>query len=134
MKKYRLRRAPRRESERFLSRRAFIQASAASSLLGSAGICTGGCGTAGISSGGQWPVIDYGRSFISGTVSSNRVRFLVESRTRILDERTGKTHDYYQCASCKSENTFAREDLFMEDNYSRIISLPAKNRIFAVEG
>ena len=120
MKKYRLRRAPRQESEPFLSRRAFIQAGATSSLLGSAGIWTGGCGTAGNSSGGQWPVIDYGQSFISGTVSSNRVRFLVESRTRILDERTGKTHDYYQCASCKSENTFARKDLFMEDNYDFI--------------
>jgi hypothetical protein len=97
-----------------------MQVGAASSLLGSAGFWTGGCGTAGKSSGGQWPVIDYGQSFISGTASSNRVRFQVESRTRILDERTGKTHDYYQCASCKSENTFAREDLFMEDNYDFI--------------
>ena len=80
----------------------------------------GGCGTAGKSSGGQWPVIDYGQSFISGTASSNRVRFWVESRTRILDERTGKPRDYYQCASCKSENTFAREGLFREDNYDFI--------------
>ena len=120
MKKSRIRRAAQRESEPFLSRRAFIQAGAGSSLLGAAGAWMGGCGSAGKSSGGQWPVIDYGQSFISGTVSSNRVRFLVESRTRILDERSGKTQDYYQCASCKSENTFARKDLFMEDNYDFI--------------
>ena len=120
MKKGRLRRAPRRESEPFLSRRAFIQAGAGSSLLGTAGAWMGGCDTGGKSSDGQWPVIDYGQSFISGTASSNRVRFQVESRTRILDERTSKTHDYYQCASCKSENTFAREDLFMKDNYDFI--------------
>ena len=117
MKKGRLRRAPRRESEPFLSRRTFIQAGAGSSLLGTAGAWMGGCDTGGKSSDGQWPVIDYGQSFISGTASSNRVRFWVESRTRILDERTGKTRDYYQCASCKSENTFAREGLFTEDNY-----------------
>lgn len=120
MKKGRLRRAPRRESEPSLSRRAFIQASAGSSLLGTAGAWMGGCETARKSSDGQWPVIDYGQSFISGKACSNRVRFWVESRTRILDERTGKTQDYYQCASCKSENTFAREGLFMEDNYDFI--------------
>lgn len=63
------------------------------------------------------PVIDYGLSFISGRANWNRVRFWVESRTRIIDERSGDRRDYYQCASCKSENTFAKDDLFMADNY-----------------
>jgi hypothetical protein len=47
----------------------------------------------------------------------NEVRFQVESRTRIIDEREGKSEDYIQCASCKSEDTFAERDLFYDDNY-----------------
>lgn len=66
------------------------------------------------------PVIDYGLSFITGKASWNRVRFWVESRTRILDEQTGQHKDYYQCASCKSENTFGKKDLFVKDNYDFI--------------
>ncbi len=61
--------------------------------------------------------LDYGRSFLSGTADFNSVRFWVESRTRIIDVKTGKHTDYYQCASCKSENTFGEENLFYEDNY-----------------
>ena len=114
-----------REPNPVLSRRAFIQAGATSSLLATAGGWLGGCDTARRSTDTTdsardetaMPVIDYGLSFISGKVPWNRVRFWVESHTRILDERSGETRDYYQCASCKSENTFARKDLFMEDNY-----------------
>ena len=40
-------------------------------------------------------VIDYGRSFIRGRAGANRVRFWVESRTRIIDERSGAVEDYY---------------------------------------
>jgi hypothetical protein len=61
--------------------------------------------------------LDYGRSFICNTAAFNAVRFWVESRTRVVDEKAGKWTDYYQCASCKSENTFAEQDLFHEDNY-----------------
>ena len=61
--------------------------------------------------------LDYGRSFLLGTWPQNEVRFWVESRTRIVDERNGRTEDYVQCASCKSEDTFAEKDLFYEDNY-----------------
>ncbi len=61
--------------------------------------------------------LDYGKSFLIGTASFNAVRFWVESRTRIMDERTGLTEDFIQCASCKSEDTFAEKDLFYEDNY-----------------
>lgn len=62
------------------------------------------------------PPLDYGLSFICNTASANAVRFWVESRTRIIDA-AGAATDYYQCASCKSENTFAERDLFKVDNY-----------------
>jgi hypothetical protein len=61
--------------------------------------------------------LDYGRSFICNTAEFNAVRFWVESRTRVIDENTGTWTDYYQCGSCKSENTFAERDLFHADNY-----------------
>ena len=64
--------------------------------------------------------LDYGRSFLIGKGNDeidNEVRFWVESRTRIIDEQTGVTEDYIQCASCKSEDTFAECNLFYEDNY-----------------
>lgn len=61
--------------------------------------------------------LDYGRSFVCHAGPENAVRFWVESRTTIVDERAGTSTDYYQCASCKSENTFAPRELFMADNY-----------------
>ena len=61
--------------------------------------------------------LDFGLSFICGTAEFNAVRFWVESRTTIVDEQAGATAVYYQCASCKSENTFAPKDLFPADNY-----------------
>jgi len=67
-------------------------------------------------SGGMEP-IDYARSFLIGKWPGNRVRFWVESRTRVIDERAGRHEDFYQCASCKAESTFATKDLFTPDNY-----------------
>ncbi|MBX9789672.1 MAG: hypothetical protein K2Y37_12215 [Pirellulales bacterium] len=61
--------------------------------------------------------LDFGLSFICGTAAFNAVRFWIESRTTIVDERAGTTAVYYQCASCKSENTFAPKNLFPADNY-----------------
>lgn len=63
------------------------------------------------------PPLDYGRSFICNTADFNRVRFWVESRTRLIDAENDTTTDYYQCGSCKSEDTFAESGLFMKDNY-----------------
>ena len=62
-------------------------------------------------------VIDYGRSFVCAGAEFNAPRFWVESRCRVLDDRSGEFEDYLQCASCKSEHTFAEQDLFTEDNY-----------------
>ena len=63
------------------------------------------------------PPLDYGHSFICNTADFNAVRFWVESRTRIIDDKAGRWTDYYQCGSCKSEHTFAERDLFQKDNY-----------------
>lgn len=61
--------------------------------------------------------LDYGRSFIINTGQYNAVRLWIESRTTIIDTRTGKESIYLQCASCKSEDTFGKEGLFYPDNY-----------------
>ena len=61
--------------------------------------------------------LDYGQTYLLGTNPANEVRFCVESRTRVIDERSGKTEDFLQCASCKSEDTFAEKNLFFSDNY-----------------
>lgn len=59
--------------------------------------------------------LDYGRSFICNTASFNNVRFWVESRTILFD---GDARiEFYQCGSCKSENTFGEKDLFLANNY-----------------
>lgn len=61
--------------------------------------------------------LDYGRSFLIGNAPENEVRFWVESRTRIIDQTNGRQEDYLQTGSCKSEHTFATNNLFHEDNY-----------------
>ena len=61
--------------------------------------------------------LDYGLSFLCNPSPSNSVRFWIESRTTVIDDSTGASTEFYQCASCKSENTFAEQDLFKEDNY-----------------
>ncbi|MEN6313807.1 MAG: hypothetical protein ABFD25_06125 [Clostridiaceae bacterium] len=61
--------------------------------------------------------ISYNFSFIHGKWPHNRVRFWVESRLRIIDEKNNLIEDYYQCAACKSEDTFAKSNLFYTDNY-----------------
>jgi hypothetical protein len=66
---------------------------------------------------GEMPPLDYGLSFICHSAPINSVRFWVESRTRLIDDRAGTWTDFYQCGACKSENTFAERDLFMKDNY-----------------
>lgn len=61
--------------------------------------------------------IDYGQSFFCNTAEFNSVRMWIESRTTIIDSKSGKNSVYYQGASCKSENTFGESDLFYKDNY-----------------
>ena len=61
--------------------------------------------------------LDYGRSFVCTNGPANAPQFWVESRCTLIDERAGTAEDFYQCASCKSEDTFAEKDLFRDPNY-----------------
>ena len=66
-------------------------------------------------------LLDYGSSYICFSGPDNAVRFWIESRTRIFDEKRGQTEDYYQCGACKSEHTWTTNKparfLFSEDNH-----------------
>ena len=64
-------------------------------------------------------VCDYGRSFVTfvGHERSNNARLQVESITRLTDTEAGTSADFFFFASCKSEDAFAKENLFYEDNY-----------------
>jgi hypothetical protein len=75
------------------------------------------------------PVLDYGRSFINTRADFNSPRFWVESRCRLSDTATEKSIEYYQCGSCKSEDTFAEQDLFLQDNYDFLPVLSADDGI-----
>lgn len=61
--------------------------------------------------------LDYANSFVCSPWPANAARFWIESRTRLFDDITNTSADYYQCAACKSERTFAERNLFVEDNY-----------------
>ncbi len=73
--------------------------------------------------------LDYGRSFINTRAVWNSPRFWVESRCRITDAAARKSVEYFQCGSCKSENTFAERDLFHEDNYDFLPIFAAEHTI-----
>jgi hypothetical protein len=75
------------------------------------------------------PVWDYGRSFINTKANFNSPRFWVESRCRLTGTATEKSVEYYQCGSCKSEDTFAEQDLFLPDNYDFLPVLSADDGI-----
>ncbi len=147
VKKCRIPRVPRPESGPFLSRRAFIQAGAGSSLLGAAGAWMGGCGSAGKSSGGQWPVIDYGQSFIRDQeptyqVDTGPIAFpdLSRRHERLPDALSlafvAFNAPHFADFVIEDETPILQDDreLTRVHHYSRILSLPARNRIFAIEG
>lgn len=96
------------------TRREVMQSALAAGALSLAGTTATGAGSGDAST---MAPLDYGRSFVCNTAAMNAVRFWVESRTRLIDVEAGTQIDFIQCASCKSENTFAEKDLFMEDNY-----------------
>jgi len=62
--------------------------------------------------------LDFGRSFVTFVTHGrgNNARIQVECRCR-LSERNKASHDYLLVASCKSEDTFAEDDLFYRENY-----------------
>jgi hypothetical protein len=105
-------------------RRHFLRAGATSSfVLGAGSLLLAACSreqparkSGAEATPGALPLIDYGRCFVQGKAKWNRVRFEIESRARILDDQTGTYEDFYQCASCKAEQTFAARDLFSSPN------------------
>lgn len=112
---------PQKTSRRkFLARTANTVAAsaAAASLAMSDGPCHAQASDGGKSAKDEKnPCLDYGLSFICNPSPNNSVRFWVESRTTIIDDTSGESTEFYQCASCKSEHTFAEKDLFQADNY-----------------
>ncbi|MBB28417.1 MAG: hypothetical protein CME25_05890 [Gemmatimonadetes bacterium] len=64
-------------------------------------------------------VCDFSRSFLTFVTQGrgNNARLQVESVTRLKDKTASKSQTYYFFASCKSEDTFAKENLFYEENY-----------------
>jgi hypothetical protein len=76
--------------------------------------------------------LDFGRSFIchkGESAASNAVRFWVESRTALFDDKNRQKHVFYQCGSCKSEHTFAAKDFrrkaHLNPNYRSIAKVEA---------
>mgnify|MGYP007059388550 FL=1 len=61
--------------------------------------------------------LDYSRCFVCGTSPVNSLRLWIESRLTFFDDAAGTSVEYFQCASCKSEDTFAQRNLFYDDNY-----------------
>jgi hypothetical protein len=99
------------------NRRTFLTGGAtalAAGSLGAAILKTYGGDAATRADGPQ--CLDYGWSFICNSAAFNAVRFWVESCTTLIDEN-GTATEFYQCGSCKSENTFGEKDLFYKDNY-----------------
>jgi hypothetical protein len=104
----------------FHSRRNFLRTSLAAASAIFLGPNVTGCAlrlVAGEADSNTESCIDYGRSFVCNTLEANSVRMWIESRTTIIDPKSGTSTVYYQCASCKSENTFAKKDLFIKDNW-----------------
>ena len=96
-------------------RRAFVAAGAAALALGRGATAWGDEKEDAAAVVDGLSCLDYGRSFICNTAAFNAVRFWVESRTVLIDGE--QRFEFYQCGSCKSENTFAKEDLFAKENY-----------------
>ncbi len=97
------------------NRRNFLRATAAS--LYAAGATSKVMGNTNNETTMPMSCLDYGLSFITNSGPENQVRFWVESTTKVIDEKTGTSMDFYQCGSCKSEHTFAETNLFKENNY-----------------
>lgn len=67
----------------------------------------------------KFPPIDFSRSFVTFVTRGrgNNARIQVESRCVLTDKDKGTTEEYFLLASCKSEDTYGRGDLFTNPNY-----------------
>ncbi len=64
-------------------------------------------------------VVDYAASYVTfvTTGRGNLARLQIESRCVLLDENGELMEEFFQFASCKSEDTYAAENLFQDPNY-----------------
>ncbi|MBC8877044.1 MAG: hypothetical protein H8E44_47050 [Planctomycetes bacterium] len=64
-------------------------------------------------------IVDYAASYVTFVTPGrgNLARLQIESRCVLLDENGELVEEFFQFASCKSENTYAAEDLFQDPNY-----------------
>jgi hypothetical protein len=64
-------------------------------------------------------VCSYSSSFVTFVLKkrANLARLQVESRCVLLDAQGRVIEEFFQFASCKSEDTYARENLFLNPNY-----------------
>jgi len=61
---------------------------------------------------------DFSRSFITFvTRRDNNARIQVEARCDWLDQKTGKSENFYLVASCKGEDTYSKGCLFLIPSY-----------------
>ena len=63
--------------------------------------------------------VDFGRSFVTFVTPGrgNNARLQLESTCTLTDRNSGRVTEYLFFASCKSEDTYAKSDLFYKDNY-----------------
>ena len=66
------------------------------------------CTAATAASAGGAPCLDFAYSFIAGAGPLCAIRFVLESKCTVFDDNHGTVKVYYQCASCKSEDTFGK--------------------------
>jgi len=64
-------------------------------------------------------VCDYGKSFLTFVVEerANNARIQLEARCRLFPDDSDNPVDYVLGASCKAEDTYAPQDLFLAPNY-----------------
>ena len=62
---------------------------------------------------------DYSRSFVTFVTPNraNNARLQIQSRCILTDTESFETKEYCFYASCKSEATFAKKNLFYDKNY-----------------
>jgi len=64
-------------------------------------------------------IVDYAASYVTFVTPGrgNLARLQIESRCVLLDENGELVEEFFQFASCKSEDTYAAENLFQDPNY-----------------
>lgn len=62
-------------------------------------------------------VIDFSRSFCTFTTPANNARLQVESQLELIDDARRVSEVFLLYASCKSEDTYAYQNLFKDPNY-----------------